>query len=83
MLIDFENLSVRTGNCLKNAGITDTNQLKGVDLKSLIDNRSSFNYKRSYGKPVARPLKAGAIANFGRKSYNELIEYLAKEFING
>ena len=64
MIIDFDKLSRRTGNVLKNAGITDTNQLKGVDLKSKIDN--------TLGKR-----KPTAWMNFGRKCYRELTEYLA------
>ena len=64
MIIDFDKLSRRTGNVLKNAGITDTNQLKGVDLKSKIDN--------TLGKR-----KPTAWMNFGRKCYIELSEYLA------
>ena len=81
MLIDFEKLSLRTGNILKNAGITDTNQLKGVDLKAKIDNTLGYSYKRAYGKSAPRKRKPTAWMNFGRKSYLELIEYLAKEFI--
>ena len=82
MLIDFENLSVRTGAILKNAGITDTNQLKGVDLKSKIDNTAGWHNPKTHPK-LRKKRKPDSWANFGRKSYHELIEYLAKEFING